>query len=85
MLLHQLVHLSTGNRQVFAPEHQSVFMHPLDLRFRRVHQGQRFETFRQVSRYRERYREGKKMRPKLLLLLTNLLTLSKVDTPSSPA
>lgn len=55
MLLHQLVHLSTGNRQVFAPEHQSVFMHPLDLRFRRVHQGQRFETFRQVSRYRERW------------------------------
>lgn len=60
MLLHQLVHLSTGNRQVFAPEHQSVFMYPLDLRFRRVHQGQRFETFRQVSRYRERYREEKK-------------------------
>lgn len=60
MLLHQLVHLSTGNRQVFAPEHQSVFMHSLDLRFRRVHQGQRFETFRQVSRYRERYRKEKK-------------------------
>lgn len=54
VLSHELVRLPARHREILTSKHKSVSLHASDIRVRRLHERQRAETVRQVSRHRER-------------------------------